>query len=75
MFFQKIVTFVDDFCKALFNLMDLNKDGFVSFDEFKSLIGMAGLDPNDPIVETLFQCLDTDKDNRLNYDGKIILQL
>lgn len=68
-----INSFSDQLCKSLFDLMDLDKNGYISMDEFKNLIGLAGLDKNDPAIEILFQHLDLDKDKRLNYEGMVVL--
>ncbi|XP_074281511.1 calcium-binding protein CP1-like [Silene latifolia] len=61
----------DDMIKAMINVADSNKDGFVQYDEFEGVLstvekGESGGDGG--VMEELFKVMDSDCDGRLGVD-------
>ena len=63
----------DDILRVEFQRYDRNKDGFISKDELKDVLGKVQT-LTDQDLEDFIQENDIDKDGRINYEGKIILK-
>ena len=54
--------------KKAFDVMDANKDGFVTKDELKSLLKGLGEDVTDEVVDEMISIADTNGDGKVEFD-------
>lgn len=67
----------DDMIKAMINVADSNKDGFVEYDEFEGVLNEGDNETIDGgVMEGLFKVMDRDGDGKLGFqDLKSYLEL
>ena len=54
--------------RKAFDVMDENKDGQVTKEELKKLLGGLGEEVTDEIVDEMINIADTDGDGKVNFD-------
>lgn len=56
-----------------FKNFDLDNDGFLTFDEFKNAILSQAKELNEEEIKQIFELVDKDKNDKIDYKGNIIL--
>ncbi|KAE8683496.1 putative DNA replication complex GINS protein SLD5 [Hibiscus syriacus] len=61
----------DDMIESMISLADLNKDGFVEYEEFEHVLGLSSKKKKtifEVIMEDVFKVMDKDGDGRLSHE-------
>ena len=54
--------------KQAFSHLDANKDGFISKEELKGLLGQLGDEVPEEVVNEMMTMADTDNDGKVNFE-------